>query len=344
MPFESYLNINPKSFNLRHQFSQTIAIETLLSRSQLKIMVAAMSVSNPCLPAPFTTQTPQNSRKVALSQTRRTIITRATNRLQITSDTGDASRRALLASTLLVAPLFANGTVAIAEDTLPTDGTKVFFDIAVDRVPFGRIIIAVDGASTGAKIGAQRFLDLTKGIEGTSFRRTKIDLLQDTYIQGAGLKSLSRKANEETAITGGPDVEQLEIEMGNSTAKHDGPGVVSFVVKRTTERDTKDKLVAVNGQFVTVTNVLGGDLPNGSCFSITTKAEPNLDSTNLVIGHVLEGQDVVDAIAALPRVKDNSGSPFFKAGKAGGDGRARVAERAFGKSFAKIVIMECGLL
>ena len=99
----------------------------------------------------------------------------------------------------------------------------------------------------------------------------------------------------------------------------------------------------MNGQFVTVTNVMG-DQPNGSSWSITTKAEPNLDGTNLVIGHVVEGQDVVDALSALPRVKDNSGSPFFKAGKAGGDGRARVAERAFGKPFAKIVISECGLL
>jgi peptidyl-prolyl cis-trans isomerase B (cyclophilin B) len=155
---------------------------------------------------------------------------------------------------------------------------------------------------------------------------------------------LSRKANEDTAITGGPDVEELELEMETSTAKHDRPGVVSFVVKRSSERDTKDKLVAVNGKLVTVTSVLSGDLPNGSCFAITTKAEPSLDATNLVVGHVVEGQDVVDAISALPRVKDNSGSPFFKAGKAGGDGRARVAERAFGKSFSKIVIMECGVL
>jgi len=312
-----------------------------------------MSVSNPYLSTPFTTQNPQKSRKVLAAL--RNISARAANQshqdFQITSsDTGDASRRALLASTLLVAPLFANGAVAFAEDTVPTNATKVFFDITVSKgntgvgVPFGRIVIAVDGASTGAKIGAQRFLDLTKGIEGTSFRRSKIELLKDTYIQGSGLKTLTKKANEITAISGGPDVEQLEIEMGNSTAKHDAPGVVSFVVKFASERDTKDKLVAVDGQLVTVTNVLGGDLPNGSCISITTKAEPNLDSTNLVVGHVIEGQDVVDAISALPRVKDNSGSLLFKAGKAGGDGRARVAEKSFGKAFAKIVINQCGLL
>lgn len=32
----------------------------------------------------------------------------------------------------------------------------------------------------------------------------------------------------------------------------------------------------------------------------------------------LQGMDVVQAIAALPRVKDNTNSPFFQAGKASG--------------------------
>jgi peptidyl-prolyl cis-trans isomerase B (cyclophilin B) len=321
---------------------------TYLAYTYFKIM----ALLNLSLSAPFTTQTPRRSLKFNKAHELRTIGVHAAHEqsnqgvVQITSSAA-TSRRALLASTLLAAPLFSSPAAVLAEETATistTGATKVFFDIAVDRAPLGRIVIAVDGATTGAEIGAQRFLDLTKGIEGTSFRRTKIELLQDTYIQGSGLKSLSRKANEETAITGGPDVEFLENEMVKSTAKHDKPGVVSFVVKRTTERDTKDKLVAVNGQFVTVTNVLGGELPNGSCFAITTKPEPSLDNTNLVVGHVVEGQDVVEAIAALPRVKDNSSSPFFKAGKAGGDGRARVAERAFNKAYAKIVIMECGLL
>jgi peptidyl-prolyl cis-trans isomerase B (cyclophilin B) len=307
-----------------------------------------MALSNLSLSTLFTTQTPKKSRSISLVSRNRSISVRAASQktnqdIQISSaNNAAASRRALLAATLLAAPLFSSTSAAFAEES--TGATKVFFDISVDREPLGRIVIAVDGASSGAKIGAARFLDLAKGIEGTTFRRTKIELIQDSYIQGSGLKTLSRKANEDTAIAGGPDVEQLELEMEKSTAKHDRPGVVSFVVKRSTERDTKDKLVAVNGKLVTVTNVLGGDLPNGSCISITTKAEPGLDATNLVVGHVVEGQDVVDAIAAMPRVKDNSESPFFKAGKAGGDGRARVAERSFGKPFAKVVIMESGLL
>ena len=95
--------------------------------------------------------------------------------------------------------------------------------------------------------------------------------------------------------------------------------------------------------------------------------------------------DVVSRLAALPRVKDNTASPFFQArpgaahglsvlasgaaslrprrrrlallmmqharcpcpilqaGKAAGDKRADVAERAFGRPFAKIVIERCGI-
>ena len=57
-----------------------------------------------------------------------------------------------------------------------------------------------------------------------------------------------------------------------------------------------------------------------------------------------QGLDLVQQLAALPRVKDNTASPFFQAGKAAGDKRADVAERAFGKPFAKIVVERCGLL
>ena len=53
---------------------------------------------------------------------------------------------------------------------------------------------------------------------------------------------------------------------------------------------------------------------------------------------------MVDALAALPRVPDNTSSPFFQAGKRAGDKRADVAERSFGKPYAKVVIDACGLL
>ena len=216
----------------------------------------------------------------------------------------------------------------------------------VDRQPFGRIVIAIDGAASGARIGAQRFVDLAVGIEGVSYRRTKFELLQDGYIQDSGVKALSYKANGSTRITGGPDAEYLEDELAASTQKHDAEGVVSLFVRLSDEKESnrvsKDKLVAVKGQFVTVNSTLG-EVPNGSGFAITTRPEPGLDGTHLVVGRVVEGMDVVKALAALPRVRDNSKSPFFMAGKAAGDLRANVAERAFGKAFNKIVIEQSGV-
>jgi peptidyl-prolyl cis-trans isomerase B (cyclophilin B) len=124
---------------------------------------------------------------------------------------------------------------------------------------------------------------------------------------------------------------------------HDAPGLVSLVVLNAEEREEKEKLIAIKGQLVTVVEVLG-DLPNGTAFAITTGPAPELDATNLVVGRVVEGQEVVEALAAIPRVKDNSGSAFFQAGKAAGDKRADVAERAFGRPFAKVVIWESGVL
>jgi len=239
---------------------------------------------------------------------------------------------------MLLAPMTF---VALADENAIN---RVFFDITVDGTPFGRIVVEVY-SNGDAPVGAQRFLDLAgkRGKEGASFRRTKIDLIQDGYIQGSGLKSLSYKASGRTYVTGGVTAELLEDELAASKRRHDGPGLVSILVRNSKERETKDKLVAVKGKFVTVTEVLG-DVPNGSAFAITTRAEPALDQTHLVVGRVIEGQEVVDALAALPRVKNNAASPFFQAGKAAGDKRANVAERAFGKPFSKIVIAECGPL
>ena len=47
-------------------------------------------------------------------------------------------------------------------------------------------------------------------------------------------------------------------------------------------------------------------------FAITTAAVPDLDSTNLVVGRVVSGASLVDDLAALPAVKANSSSPFFR--------------------------------
>lgn len=222
------------------------------------------------------------------------------------------SRRSALLAAAVLPPLIAAtpASPALADDAA-SSSNRVFFDVAVDGKPFGRIVVEVNPKA--APIGAQRFLDLAgkRGREGVSFRRTKIELIQDGYIQDSGLKAMSYTASGRTGVAGGPTAELLEDELNASALRHDGPGVVSLVVRNAKERETKEKLVAVKGKLVTVVEVLG-DVPNGSAFAITTRAEPALDNTNLVVGRVVEGQEVVDALAALPRVKDNAASPFFK--------------------------------
>ena len=105
---------------------------------------------------------------------------------------------------------------------------------------------------------------------------------------------------------------------------HDAKGVVSLIIKDANVRPPKKKLVAVKGKFETIEVRLrslrsivihrlslqegGGKRPNGTGFAITTGPAPELDATNLVIGRVLEGMDVVTRMCAFPTVKDNRGA------------------------------------
>jgi peptidyl-prolyl cis-trans isomerase B (cyclophilin B) len=64
--------------------------------------------------------------------------------------------------------------------------------------------------------------------------------------------------------------------------------------------------------------------------------------TNVVIGEVISGFDVLAQIGSLPTVPDNSDSPFFQVAKSIGDKRALVSEKSFGKPFAKVTLLNCG--
>ena len=76
-------------------------------------------------------------------------------------------------------------------------------------------------------------------------------------------------------------------------------------------RTSKTKLVAYNGKLIRVEEAQAGESPNGSGFVITTQAAPQLDATNLVVGHVVDGMDIVQQLTKLPTVKSNN-SVFFK--------------------------------
>ena len=123
-------------------------------------------------------------------------------------------------------------------------------------------------------------------------------------------------------------------------------GIVSLVVERgAPPPPPKEKLVSVNGKFVKVADPPPPG-PNGTAFAVTVArgAGNVLDKTNVIVGEVTQGLDVLNAVAALPTVKDNSASPFFAVAKQIGDKRATVAEQAFGKPFAKVTVAKCGVV
>ncbi len=84
-----------------------------------------------------------------------------------------------------------------------------------------------------------------------------------------------------------------------------------FFWRGVARRQTKERLVAYQGKLVKVQDALG-DVPNGTGFAITTSSAPDLDATNLVVGRVVDGMDLVTEIAGLPAVKANTGSAFFQ--------------------------------
>ena len=105
----------------------------------------------------------------------------------------------------------------------------------------------------------------------------------------------------------------------------------------------KQRLVAQRGSLVYVEEAARG-APNGSAFTVTAgPGQGKLDATNLVVGRVTEGQELVNSISRLRAAAPTTDSPFFKIAKAAGDRRADVAEKFFGRPFQRVVITASGV-
>eukprot|EP00667_Euglena_gracilis_P015197 EG_transcript_15795 len=257
----------------------------------------------------------------------------------------ELSRRRLLQwpAALLAAHALPLGAGA-AEEATPAAAARppqVFFDLTLDGEPEGRIVVEV---FPDVGLGAQRFLDLAANTGGVGYRRSKVDFIANSFVRVGEVPQLSISEAERSPIAGGASTAKLEAALGTAARRHDGPGVVSLLVRSSTPQVFQEKLVARNGQMVTVRKPVGPAPPNGTAFCITTEAAPGLDATNLVVGRVVAGLDLVERLAKLPSVADNHGSPFFILAKAVGDKRADVAERGFGRPFAKVVVTRSGVL
>ncbi|GMH37496.1 hypothetical protein BSKO_05369 [Bryopsis sp. KO-2023] len=222
--------------------------------------------------------------------------------------------------------------------SIPSESKTVFLDVSVDRKPAGRIVIEL---FDDVPVGSQRFADLAVGKEGVAYRLSKFDSLRQTYVTNEGVKRLSYSDTYESPIAGGDSLQDLLGEFAAGRHSHDSGGVVSLLVKTLAEPQTKSRMVAIQGKLVTVEDQLG-EAPNGTAFAITTSPCPQLNSTHLVVGRVVEGLETVKELQGLPTVKENNSSPFFMAAKTFGDKRADVAERGFGKPFNKVIVSKGG--
>ncbi|XP_021731451.1 peptidyl-prolyl cis-trans isomerase CYP26-2, chloroplastic-like [Chenopodium quinoa] len=222
---------------------------------------------------------------------------------------------------------------------------QVFLDVSIDGKPTGRIIIKL--YEQNAPVGAATFRDIVSGKAGISYRRKEFVKIMPNYVQHGGIRSYGVDA-ELASRTGRSFkndklVEELERENEERPGTKNLAGTVSIIVRDPLKPPPKVKLVAREGKLKIDQEEVGVE-PNGTEFTIATKDSPELDSSALVIGKVIEGMDIVEKIGQVKTVQENTSSPYFRVAKLIGDKRAVVAERGFNRPYSKVIIMNCGLL
>lgn len=192
---------------------------------------------------------------------------------------------------------------------------RVFLDVAIEGRPIGQIVIGLYGDAV--PVGAQRFAELAVGQRGIGYRRKEFYKIAKNYIQNVGVRAFSLTGGAEDAakFIGGDTADALVDEMGQLEAqrrrpKH-GRGSVSLVALDPTRPPPKTKLVAKDGTLVMIEEQVRPP-PNGTEFMIATADAPELDATNTVVGHVLQGMDVLDRIHSVNVVSENTSSPYFQ--------------------------------
>ncbi|KAJ3694350.1 hypothetical protein LUZ60_009830 [Juncus effusus] len=228
----------------------------------------------------------------------------------------------------------------------PISAKKAFLDVSIDGEPAGRIVIGLYGET--APLGSSRFSGLVSGSTGISYRRKEFVKIMPNYVQHAGVRSYG--VDVELAQRTGSDISQpnnliteWELTNKNCTGTKNVSGSVSIVVRNPNKPAPKPKLVARKGKLEIDQEQVGLD-PNGTEFVIVMKDAPELDESSLVVGKVLQGMDVVQKIALVRTVKENTSSPYFRVAKLIGDKRAVVAERGFNRPYSKVIINNCGLI
>lgn len=166
--------------------------------------------------------------------------------------------------------------------------------------------------------GVARFSKLISGTAGVSYRRKEFTKIMPNYIQHGGVRSYGVDAEMLQRRGGGSlgsETLSEEWERQSMSTCSGGTkmsaGSVGLVVRNANKAPPKMKLVARKGKLEIDEEEVGSD-PNGSEFVIAFKDSPELDSSVLVIGKVLEGMDVVEKVEKVKTVQDNTSSPYFR--------------------------------
>lgn len=190
---------------------------------------------------------------------------------------------------------------------------RAFLEVSIDGEPVGRIVVGLYGDAVPA--GTARFSNLVSGRAGISYRRKEFVKIMPNYVQHGGVRSYGVDAELASRRGSNMTVDSLVAEWEKQYESCPGTknvaGSIGIIVRDPSKPPPKVKLVARNGKLE-IDQEEVGKAPNGTEFIIATKDSPELDSSALVVGRVLEGTDVVERIGQVKTVKENTSSPYFR--------------------------------